>query len=42
MSRGISRENAIQLIILGFIDRFKKELPMEYAVELNQLIKNTL
>ena len=42
MSRGISRETAIQLIILGFIDRFKKELPMEYAVELNQLIKNTL
>jgi len=42
MSRGISRESAIQLIILGFIDRFKKELPMEYAVELNQLIKNTL
>ncbi len=42
MSRGINRESAIQLIILGFIDRFKKELPMEYAVELNQLIKNTL
>ena len=42
MSRGISRESAIQLIILGFIDRFKKELPMEYAVELNQLIKSTL
>lgn len=42
MSRGIPREQAIQLIILGFIDRFKKELPVEYAVELNQLIKSTL
>ena len=42
MSRGIPRETAIELIILGFIDRFKKELPMEYAVELNQLIKSSL
>ncbi|MBQ8471943.1 MAG: Fe-S cluster assembly protein SufB [Bacilli bacterium] len=39
MSRGIDREKAIQLIILGFIDKFKQELPVEYAVELNQLIK---
>lgn len=42
MSRGIKREKAIELILLGFIDQFKKELPVEYAVELNQLIKNTL
>ena len=42
MSRGISREKAIELIILGFIDEFKKELPVEYAVELNQLIKKNL
>jgi len=42
MSRGISREKAIELIILGFIERFKKELPVEYAVELNQLIKSAL
>ena len=42
MSRGISREKATELIILGFIDKFKQELPMEYAVELNQLIKKTL
>lgn len=42
MSRGIEREKAVQLIILGFIDRFKKELPVEYAVELNQLIKSSL
>ena len=42
MSRGIDKETAVELIILGFIDRFKKELPMEYAVELNQLIKRVL
>ena len=42
MSRGISREKAIELVILGFIDKFKQELPMEYAVELNQLIKRVL
>ena len=42
MSRGISKEKAIELIILGFTDRFKKELPMEYAVELNQLLKQNL
>ena len=42
MSRGISRERATELIILGFIDKFKQELPMEYAVELNQLIKRIL
>lgn len=42
MSRGISREKAIELIVLGFIERFREELPMEYAVELNQLLKNNL
>ena len=25
---------------MGFIDRFREELPMEYAVELNNLLKN--
>ncbi len=39
MSRGLSREEATQLIIMGFIEPFSKELPMEYAVELNRLIK---
>ncbi len=39
MSRGISREDAISMIIMGFIEPFTKELPMEYAVELNRLIK---
>ena len=42
MSRGISKERAIELIVLGFLDRFREELPMEYAVELNQLIKRNL
>ena len=39
MSRGISKEDATQMIILGFIEPFTRELPMEYAVELNQLLK---
>jgi len=38
MSRGISKKDAIQMIVMGFIEPFSKELPMEYAVELNQLI----
>lgn len=40
MSRGISEEKAKELIIMGFIDRFREELPMEYAVELNALLKD--
>lgn len=40
MSRGITEEKAKELLILGFIDRFREELPMEYAVELNALLKN--
>lgn len=39
MSRGISKKDATQMIIMGFIEPFSKELPMEYAVELNSLIK---
>ncbi len=39
MSRGLSEEEATEMIIMGFIEPFAKELPMEYAVELNQLIK---
>ena len=38
-SRGISEHDATQMIIMGFIEPFSRELPMEYAVELNQLIK---
>lgn len=40
MSRGINEERAKELIIMGFIERFREELPMEYAVELNALLKN--
>lgn len=39
MSRGIKEKDAVQMIVMGFIEPFSKELPMEYAVELNQLIK---
>ena len=39
MSRGLPEKDATQMIIMGFIEPFSKELPMEYAVELNQLIK---
>lgn len=42
MSRGLSKERATQLIILGFADKFREELPVEYAVELNQLLRNNL
>ncbi len=40
MSRGINEEKAKELLIMGFIDEFKEELPMEYAIELNALLKN--
>ncbi len=40
MSRGLNEEKAKELLIIGFIDKFKEELPMEYAVELNNLLKN--
>ena len=40
MSRGITEEKAKELLIMGFIERFREELPMEYAVELNSLLKN--
>jgi Fe-S cluster assembly protein SufB len=39
MSRGLSEAEATEMIVMGFIEPFSKELPMEYAVELNQLIK---
>ncbi len=40
MSRGLSEDKAKELLIMGFIERFREELPMEYAVELNALLKN--
>ena len=42
MSRGINEEKAKELIILGFIDTFREELPMEYAVELNRLLSSVI
>jgi len=38
-SRGFSKEAAKQLLVQGFIEPFTKQLPMEYAVELNRLIE---
>ena len=39
MSRGLTEEQATEMILMGFIEPFARELPMEYAVELNHLIK---
>lgn len=39
MSRGISEEDAVAMIVLGFIDDLAKVLPMEYSLELKRLIK---
>jgi Fe-S cluster assembly protein SufB len=38
-SRGIPESEALSMIVLGFIEEFIKELPFEYAVEFNRLIK---
>lgn len=40
MSRGLNEDKAKELLIIGFIDEFRENLPMEYAVELNALLKN--
>lgn len=39
MSRGLSEKDALAMVVLGFIESFTRELPMEYAVELNRLIE---
>ena len=39
MSRGLSEQQATEMIVMGFLEPFTRELPMEYAVELNQLLK---
>ena len=39
MSKGFSKQKAENLIVIGFLNEFSSELPMEYAVELNQLLK---
>ena len=40
MSKGLSENKAKEMLIMGFIDDFKRELPVEYAVELNRLLKS--
>ncbi|MBQ9012759.1 MAG: Fe-S cluster assembly protein SufB [Bacilli bacterium] len=42
MTRGINEDKATELLIMGFIEAFKEELPLEYAVELNQLLKGEI
>ena len=39
MSRGIEEEEAMAMIVRGFVEPIAKELPMEYALELNRLIE---
>ncbi len=39
MSRGLKEADALSMIVLGFMEPFTRELPMEYAVELNRLIQ---
>lgn len=39
MSRGIPEIDALNMIVMGFLEPFTKELPMEYALELNRLMK---
>ena len=39
MSRGLNEKEATKMIVSGFIEPLIKELPLEYAVELNRLIE---
>ena len=39
MSRGLTEEEATKMIVSGFIEPVVRELPIEYAVELNRLIE---
>ncbi len=39
MSRGLNESDAIHLILMGFLAEFAKELPVDYALELNRLIQ---
>ena len=39
MSRGLTQEQATTMVVSGFIEPLVKELPMEYAVEMNRLIQ---
>jgi Fe-S cluster assembly protein SufB len=42
MSRGMSEEEAASMVVSGFIEPLVKELPMEYAIEMNRLIKHQM
>jgi len=39
MSRGLSEQQAVTMIVSGFLEEFVKQLPLEYAVEFNRLIE---
>jgi len=39
MSRGLDENEAVSLIVRGFIEPIVKELPLEYAVEMNRLVE---
>ena len=39
MSRGMTEEEAMAMIVRGFVEPIARELPMEYALELNRLIE---
>src|SRR5690625_4597582 len=42
MSRGLSEDQATNMLVMGFIEPFAKALPMEYAVELNRLMEHEM
>ena len=39
MSRGLSEDEAMGMIVRGFVEPISRELPMEYALELNRLVE---
>ena len=39
MSRGLTENEATNIVVQGFLEVFTKELPMEYAIEFNRLVK---
>ncbi|MEE9579254.1 MAG: SufD family Fe-S cluster assembly protein, partial [Gemmatimonadota bacterium] len=38
-SRGLSQEQAMTMVVRGFIEPIAKQLPLEYAIELNRLVE---
>jgi Fe-S cluster assembly protein SufB len=42
MSRGLAEDEAMAMIVRGFIEPIARELPMEYALELNKLIEMSM